>query len=162
MSTSAVPRDHASRMLRYLGAAALLGVGADHLDQYALEHYAAIPTIGTLFVINFAAATVVAVCLAAAPAWLRPAARDALVLCGIAIAAGSLLALFLSERIRLFGFMETGFRAGIVLSIALDALTILLLAARLALPHPEGPTLLDRPWTPGSSHAGSAKWRKRS
>ena len=34
---------------RYIGAAALLAVGLDHLEQRTAAHYAAIPTIGTLF-----------------------------------------------------------------------------------------------------------------
>ena len=47
-------------LTRYLGAAALLAVGADHLDQYTSAHYDAVPTIGTLFVLNFVSATLVA------------------------------------------------------------------------------------------------------
>ena len=31
------------------GALALLGIGRDHLEQLTAGHYAAIPTIGTLF-----------------------------------------------------------------------------------------------------------------
>ena len=78
-------------LTRYLGAAALLAVGADHLDQYAGAHYDAVPTIGTLFVLNFVSATLVAAALAAPVERLsRRAGRttlDALALGGIGIAA---------------------------------------------------------------------------
>jgi hypothetical protein len=125
-------------MARYAGAAALFAVGADHLAEYLFAHYSAIPTIGTLFVLNFASATLVALALVAPVEWLdRPAgraARDALALAGIGIAAGSLMGLLVSERTSLFGFSESGYRSGIVLAIALDAATILLLSAFIARP----------------------------
>jgi hypothetical protein len=50
--------------LRVLGAVLLLGVGRDHIEQYYGGSYSVVPTIGTLFALNFAAATLVA----AAPA----------------------------------------------------------------------------------------------
>jgi hypothetical protein len=43
---------------RVLGALSLLAVGAVHLQQY-FELYSDIPTIGTLFVLNFVGATIV-------------------------------------------------------------------------------------------------------
>ena len=43
---------------RVLGAAAVLAVGAIHLHEYN-QIYSAIPTIGTLFVLNFAGATAI-------------------------------------------------------------------------------------------------------
>lgn len=42
---------------RRLAAIALLTVGAVHLEQYTVAHYSAIPTIGSLFLANFVAAT---------------------------------------------------------------------------------------------------------
>src|SRR5690242_15622547 len=50
--------------LRALGALAVLAVGAVHLQQY-LWLYSAIPTIGTLFILNFAGATAVGIGLLA-------------------------------------------------------------------------------------------------
>jgi hypothetical protein len=124
-------------LTRYLGAAALLAVGIEHLQQYTVAHYSAIPTIGTLFALNFASATVVALGLVA------PVERIAhrfgrlllalLAASGIGIAIGSLAGLFVSESGGLFGFMEAGYRTAIVLSIALEAATALLLGAFLAL-----------------------------
>ena len=43
---------------RFLGALSLLAVGAVHLQQYDYL-YSTIPTIGTLFLLNFAGATVI-------------------------------------------------------------------------------------------------------
>jgi hypothetical protein len=116
---------------RYLGAAALLGVGLDHLEQYSAEHYSAIPTIGTLFALNFVSAALIAGALAAPvqrlPGRAGPIAVPLLGLAGIGVAAGSLAGLLLSESTGLFGFTETGYRPAILLSIALELATIVLL-----------------------------------
>jgi len=132
-----VSRATVARLTRYLGALALLGVGVDHIEQYYADSYSAIPTIGTLFALNFLSATLVTVGL------LSPARRIAgrwaapmlalLALGGIGIAAGSLAGLLLSENGGLFGFMEHGYRGAIVLSIVLEAATTILLGLFLAL-----------------------------
>jgi hypothetical protein len=120
---------------RYLGALALLGVGVEHLVEYADDSYSVIPTIGTLFVLNFVSAALLA-CALAAPLQRLPglAGRFALPLAcagGIGVAAGSLAALLVSEGGGLFGFTETGYRPAIVLSIALEVATVVLLGAHL-------------------------------
>ena len=51
--------------LRALGALALLAIAADHLYEYYADHYSAIPTIGTLFLLNGAGATALALILLA-------------------------------------------------------------------------------------------------
>lgn len=129
---------------RYLGAAALLAVGLDHLDQFSAEHYSTIPTIGTLFALNFASAALLAAGLAAPvqrlPGRAGRLAVPVLGLAGIGVAAGSLAGLLLSENTGLFGFMETGYRPAILLSIGLEATTIALLSVHLALRRrPDGP-----------------------
>jgi hypothetical protein len=124
--------DRGQRVARYLGAAALLGVGIDHLQQYLGAAYSVIPTIGTLFVLNFAASTVVAVAL------FLPVERagrygtrvlGCLAALGIGVAVGSLAALLVSEHTPLFGFMEYGYRQAIVISIALEGVASVLLGA---------------------------------
>jgi hypothetical protein len=122
---------------RYAGALALLAVGLDHLQQYTVDSYSVIPTIGTLFLLNFISAAVLAVGLAA-PVHRLPgrAGRLAVPLlsgAGIGVAAGSLAGLIVSESVGLFGFMETGYRGAIVVSIALEILAIVLLLAHLVL-----------------------------
>ena len=142
---------------RYLGALALLGVGVEHLVQYADDSYSVIPTIGTLFALNFASAALLA-CAVAAPVQRLPglAGRLALPLAcagGIGVAAGSLAALLLSEGGGLFGFTETGYRPAIVLSFALEVATVILLGAHLiARPAPS-----RRPSRRRSVHTGYSR-----
>jgi hypothetical protein len=124
-----------SRIVRYLGAAGLLGVGVDHLQQYLGADYRVIPTIGPLFALNFVSSAVLAVGL------MSPIERvfqrhgrlllGCLVASGIGVALGSLIALLVSERTPLFGFMENGYRQAIVIAIVLEGLTIVLLTAFL-------------------------------
>ncbi len=52
-----VGRTGALRITRAIGASALLVVGAVHLEQYTVAHFSDIPTIGSLFLMNFVAAT---------------------------------------------------------------------------------------------------------
>jgi len=122
---------------RYLGALALLAVGLDHLEQFSADAYSVIPTIGTLFALNFASAALLAAGLVA-PVQRLPGAAGrravpALCLAGIGVAAGSIAGLLVSESAGLFGFQETGYRSAIVISLALDASAIVLLATHLAL-----------------------------
>ena len=121
--------------LRYLGAAALLGVGIVHLQQYDGAHYSAIPTIGTLFLLNFVSAAVVAAGLLVPVERRFPRLRKqilgGLAAAGIGIALGALVALLISEQTPLFGFMESGYRQAIVLAIVLEIATTVLLAGFL-------------------------------
>jgi hypothetical protein len=127
----------AATAARYLGALALLAVGIDHIEQYYVDYYRAVPTIGTLFALNFVSALVVSVALVVP--WGR-VARDSsgriltvLAISGIGIGAGTLAGLLISENGGLFGFSEVGYRGAIVLSIVLDVATVVLLGAFLVL-----------------------------
>lgn len=118
--------------VRRLGAIALLGVGAVHLQQY-LGGYRSIPTIGPLFLLNAISSGLVGIGLLAPIERIlhhRGAELTSGLLAGaaLAIAAGSLLALFVSENGTLFGFSETGYRAVVVLAIIAEALAVVLLA----------------------------------
>jgi hypothetical protein len=148
------PSHVAATWSRYLGALALLGVGLDHLEQFSVDSYSAIPTIGTLFALNFASAALLAFALAAPvqrlPGRAGRLAVPVLSLAGIGVAAGSLAGLLLSESAGLFGFMETGYRTAIVLSIGLEATTIGLLSVHLALRHTRQVHATDR------VHAGTS------
>jgi hypothetical protein len=122
--------------VRALAALAVLAVGAVHLQQY-LELYSAIPTIGTLFVLNFAGATAIGLGLLAPiervlGARLGAAAAALLALGGIALAATSFAFLAISEHTPLFGFMEPGYDpAAILASRVAECAAILLLAGFL-------------------------------
>ena len=130
-------RGHRTRQAaRYLGAAALLGVGIDHLQQYFGASYSSIPTIGTLFALNFASAALLAAGLVLPMQRLfsRAGTRilGALAAGGIAVALGSLIALLVSEQTPLFGFMEYGYRQAIAISIVLEVAATVLLGVFLA------------------------------
>ncbi|HEX8856581.1 MAG TPA: hypothetical protein VF752_13375 [Thermoleophilaceae bacterium] len=129
-------RSSLAQLARYLGALALLGVGIAHIQQYYADSYSAVPTIGTLFALNFASAAVVSLGLIAplgriAGRWAT-SIRAVLAVSGIGIAAGSLAGLLISENGGLFGFQEVGYRQAIVISIVLEAATIILLSVYLA------------------------------
>jgi hypothetical protein len=114
-----------------MGAVAVLVVGAVHLQQYFGEHFAVVPVIGPLFLLNFAGATVIGLGL------LVPAARLRLVhvllaLGAIGLAATSFVFLFVSEHTPLFGFQDYGYRPGIVIALAAEAVAVVTLAAYLS------------------------------
>jgi len=118
-------------VLRVLGAIAVLVVGAVHLEQYFGVHFDVVPIIGPLFVLNFAAATLIGLGL------LVPAARMRLLhvlfaLGGIGLAATSFVFLFVSEHRPLFGFQDYGYRPAILVALAAEAAAVVLLGAYLA------------------------------
>lgn len=144
-------------LLRYLGALALLAVGVDHIEQYYVDYYRAVPTIGTLFLLNFVSALVVALGLMAPVRLIAGGFADRLrtllALSGIGIAGGTLAGLFVSENGGLFGFTEVGYRGAIVLSIVLEATTVVLLGAFLFLrSRPDGPAAHTRLRTRSHQH----------
>lgn len=143
-------------VLRYPAALALFGVGATHLQQYFAVYYRVIPVIGDLFAATFAVAVVLGLALLVPLERIGRFGRPLLALValgGIGFAAGTIIGLGLSEAGTLFGFHEHGYRLAIILSIALEAVTVILLAAFLAVqvkagtlrpstgtPPPPGPT----------------------
>lgn len=136
-STASPQRSLGSAWLvsRWLGALALLAVGAVHLQQY-VKLYSAVPTIGTLFVLNFVGATILGITLLApidrwGGRWggllVTLAAAG-----GVALAAVTFVMLAVSERTPLFGFREPGYDpAGIAASRGAELTTIVLLGAFL-------------------------------
>lgn len=97
---------------RFAGALSLLAVGAVHLQQYEYL-YSTIPTIGTLFLLNFAGATVLGLGLLAPVERLLGRLGGAVVgllALGGAVQAGTTFVfLLISDRTPLFGFMEPGY-----------------------------------------------------
>ena len=120
---------------RLLGAIAVLATGAVHL--YEFEHfYSQIPTIGTLFFLNFLGATAIGLGL------LAPVERIAgphgsvmlalLAAAGIALAAVAFAFLLISEQTPLFGFQEPGYDpAGIAAARAAEIATVVFLGTFL-------------------------------
>jgi hypothetical protein len=120
-----------SEIARYLGAGSIVVVGAIHLQQYYDAYFSAVPTIGTLFLLTFIGSAVTGATLIAPVRRLGRRIGDlTLVLAalgGIGIAVGTLVALLISEYRPLFGFMESGYRLAIVLTIVFDGLATVLL-----------------------------------
>jgi hypothetical protein len=120
---------------RVLGALALLATGAVHLQQFA-RFYSEIPTIGTLFVLNFAGATAIGLALLA-PLERRGGRHGGAVLvllaaAGIALAAVAFTFLLISEHTPLFGFKEPGYDPpAIAAARAAEIATVLFLGAWL-------------------------------
>jgi hypothetical protein len=122
--------------LRVTGALSLLAVGAVHLQQY-VELYSVIPTIGTLFLLNFVGATALGLGLLVPVERLfgrfGAAALALVTVGGIALAATTFAFLLISERTPLFGFMEPGYDpAAIMASRAAELATVFFLSAFLA------------------------------
>ena len=120
------------RAMRFMGALAIFAVGATHLQQYIGADYRAIPTVGTLFLLNAIGSTIVGIGLLApikrtVAAHRADAAVALLALAALAIAIGSLVALFISESSSLFGFTEPGYRLPVVVAIIAEAATVALL-----------------------------------
>jgi hypothetical protein len=121
--------------VRLLGALAVLAVGGVHL--YEFEHfYSAIPTVGTLFFLNFLGATAIGLGL------LAPIERIAgrhgsalpvlLALAGIALATVAFAFLLISQHTPLFGFREPGYDpTGIDAVRAAEIATVIFLGAFL-------------------------------
>jgi hypothetical protein len=130
----------AIEILRYFGAASILVVGAIHAQQYYGAYFSVVPTIGTLFLLSFIGSGVVGIALIAPVRRLGRRIGDLILvlaaLGAIGIALGSLVSLLISEYTPLFGFMESGYRLAIVLTLVFDSLTTLVLGTFVVLMAP--------------------------
>jgi hypothetical protein len=123
-------------VVRRLGALSLLVVGIVHLQEYT-NGYAEIDTIGQLFMLNFAAATVIGVGLLLPIERLLPPRWGQvlvalLALGGAGLSATSLVMLWIAEHRPLFGFTEPGYHPDMIqLARISEAATILLLGTFL-------------------------------
>jgi hypothetical protein len=143
-------RSAIARVALYLGAVAVLATGVVHIQQFYGNDYSTIPTIGTLFFLNFVSAVVLAaglvVPLERVAGRYADSIRALFAVGGIGFAVLSLAALFVSESSSLFGFTEYGYRTAIVLAIVAEAaaavfLLIFLAAAGTGLPRKGEPDL---------------------
>jgi hypothetical protein len=138
-ATPSFPTPHRSTIAQvalYLGALSVLGTGVVHIQQYYDQDYSTIPTIGTLFFLNFVAAVVITVGLIAPLGRVTRryagAIRSLFAIGGIALGVLSLVALFVSESSGLFGFQENGYRTAIVLAMVAEIGATLFLVVFLA------------------------------
>ncbi len=97
---------------RVLGALAVLATGAVHLHEYE-GLYGPVPTIGTLFLLNFIGATAIGLSLLAPVERIGGRRSGALVsllaMAGIGLGATSFVFLKISQHTPLFGFMDPGY-----------------------------------------------------
>jgi len=124
-------------IVRLTAAVSLFAVGAVHIQQYAVNNYSTVPTIGPLFLVNFIGGTVLGFyfLIPAGPhrGRLRSRIDTAAALTGLAVAGGALVGLLVSEHTPLFGFMEHGYRFAIQFAIGSEGAAIVALAALLLL-----------------------------
>ena len=121
----------AGEVARYLGALSILLVGVIHAQQYYDAYFSFVPTIGRLFLLSFIGSGVVGITLIVPVKRLGRNIGDLILvlaaLGAIGIALGSLASLLFSEYRPLFGFMESGYRLAIVLTIVFDTLATVFL-----------------------------------
>jgi hypothetical protein len=138
MTTTKHDRVRAILTIRAICALALFAIGFDHLYEYTVDHYSAIPTIGTLFLLNTIGGFALGIAvLIPTERFVRRRVSELFTLSvaagGFSLAAGSLAGLFISESTPLFGFMETGYRTTIVIAIAAEVVAMMSLVALVAL-----------------------------
>lgn len=136
-------RDVAAEVTRYLGATSIIVVATVHAQQYYDAYFSVVPTIGTLFLLSFIGAGIVGGALLAPMRRLGRRAGDLILVLAaigaIGIAVGTFVSLLISEYMPLFGFMESGYRLAVVLTLVFDGLTTAFLGSFLLL---VGPPLL--------------------
>ena len=130
----------AGEIARYLGAVSILVVGGIHAQQYYDAYFRVVPTIGTLFLLSFIGAGVVGAVLFAPVRLVGQRLGDLVLslaaLGAIGIALGTFTSLLYSEYAPLFGFMESGYRLAIVLTLVFDGLTTVFLGVFLLIIGP--------------------------
>lgn len=133
-------RQLTAEMARYFGAISILVVGGIHAQQYYDAYFRVVPTIGTLFLLSFIGAGIVGAVLLAPVHLLGRRLGDLALsiaaLGAIGIALGTLVSLLVSEYMPLFGFMESGYRLAIVLTLVFDGLTTVFLGVFLLIVGP--------------------------
>jgi hypothetical protein len=143
-------RELTGELGRYLGAVSILIVGAVHAQQYYDAYFYIVPTIGTLFLLSFVGAGVVGAALFAPMRHLTRRAGDLILalaaLGAIGIAVGTFVSLLISEYTPLFGFMESGYRLAVVLTLVFDVLTTAFLGPFLVVLAPRLATTITTEW----------------
>lgn len=112
---------------RILAATLFLAGGAVHLDLWQAA-YRVIPYIGPLFLVNATASLLVA-------AAILIRFNVAVLVAGVALAAGSLGALVLSRTIGVFGFMESGVSVEALATIAAELGAVVALCLVVSIRH---------------------------
>ena len=119
--------------LRVIGGLALIAMGVLHLQQYYDAGYSALPTIGTLFVLNFVGGLALGLALLLPverlPGRAGQIAVPLLAFAGAAMAATSIAFLLISEQTPLFGFLETSSSSAIADALVIESIATAALGA---------------------------------
>ena len=130
---------HPAAVRRLLAAASLFAIGGVHIQQYIVQDYRVIPTIGPLFLLNFIVGTVLGLYFLfparARVGRIRSIVDTLAALSGLGLAIGGAVALIVSEHTPLFGFMEHGYRFAIVFTFAAEGVAIVVLGTLLVMCH---------------------------
>ncbi|MDQ1478516.1 MAG: hypothetical protein QOE62_3745 [Actinomycetota bacterium] len=122
---SAVSIEAAVRAAYALGALALAGEAAVHVQQYA-SFIHTVRWIGPLFLVNAAACAVIVIGLAV------PRTRVLAALAGVATSVVAIASLVVSYGRGLFGWHEAGFRAPLAWAVVTEIGAVILLTSALA------------------------------
>jgi hypothetical protein len=149
------------RAARGVSVLALIAIGADHLYEYSIDHYSAIPTTGRLFLLNAVGAFSIAAALVLPLRHVmshRRASRltGLIAASGVGLALSTLAGLIISEHTPLFGFMEHGYRTSIVIAIAAEVTASGALAILLASAMRSSPRTRSRAIAAAALNVGSA------
>ena len=143
-SADAQRRSHSkivAEIARYLGALSIFVVGAVHAQQYYDAYFSVVPTIGTLYQLSFIGAGIAGTVLISPVRLLGRLVGDAALLvaalAAIGIAVGTFASLLISEYTPLFGFMESGYRLAVQLTLLFDVTTTLFLGTFVAVVAPQ-------------------------
>ncbi len=128
--------------LRLLAIALLLAEGAIHLQQYVGPLHA-VPTIGTLFVLNAAGAGAIALALAGSRGFVAVLGS----LAGLGLTLGALVSLAISRAGTLFDYSEPALRAAVVAAAVVELAAVLALAAFLLAQRRQGADATRVDWT---------------
>jgi len=122
---SALSIEAAVNVAYALGALALAGEAAVHVQQYA-SFIHTVRWIGPLFLVNAAACVVIVICLA------TPRTRVLAAFAGVATSTVALASLVVSYGRGLFGWHEAGFRTPVAWAVVTELAAVILLTAALA------------------------------
>ncbi len=124
-----ITRPPVARSLRYVAAALVLLNGAVHLYLYVREYHR-VDIIGPLFLLNAAAAVLIAVVLVAKP-------QGAFAVAALVFSVVTLGAFLMSRTTGLFGFSESGFDSKALLGTVAEAGAVAVLAVWFAATRPK-------------------------
>ena len=139
--------------VRIAAAALVAAAGALHLYLW-FDYFHRVHVVGTLFLLNAAAAAVIAVALAVSP-------KPIVLLAGLAYSIGTLVAFAISVRWGLFGYHESLWGSWQKAAGGVEVAASVLLSIELARSYPNRSTAaLRTQWKPAAPSAPESRSRQ--